>query len=102
MLFLLRVLVGIDDVAGLVLGRPQDHLVGSIAELREIVAGHTLELGEELPRLGPFAVLAEGDLAGDGGEAVTVGCSPRAWRDRGSSWPRPTAPAPARRHRRRA
>ena len=61
--FLLRVLIGIDDVAGLVLRRPQDHLVRGVAELVEIVAAHALELGEELPRLRPFAVLAVGDLA---------------------------------------
>jgi hypothetical protein len=48
-LLLPRVLIGIDDVAGLVLRRPQDHLMAGIAELREIVAHDALELGEELP-----------------------------------------------------
>src|SRR5215469_3417298 len=46
---LLRVLIGIDDVAGLIFRRPQDHLVRGVAELGEIVPAHTLKLGEELP-----------------------------------------------------
>jgi hypothetical protein len=33
-LFILCVLIGIDDVAGLILRRPQNHLVRGIAELR--------------------------------------------------------------------
>ena len=39
-----------------------------VAELREIVAADALKLGEELARLGPFAILAEGNLARDGRE----------------------------------
>jgi hypothetical protein len=59
----LRVLIGVDHVAGLVLGRPQDHLARGVAKLREVVAGDVLELGEELARLQPFAVLPERDIA---------------------------------------
>jgi len=65
LLFLLRVLIRIDDFAGLVFRGPQDHLAGCIAELRQVVAGDVLELGDELARLFPFAVLAERELTGD-------------------------------------
>ena len=65
MLFLLRVLIRIDDFAGLVFRRPQDNLVGCVAELRKVVAGDVLELGDELARLYPFAVLAGRELTGD-------------------------------------
>src|SRR5262249_42537021 len=71
-LFLLGVLVWIDDVAGLVLGRPQDDLMAGVAELGEIIAGHALELGKELSGLRPFPVFAIGDLARDGGEFIAV------------------------------
>jgi hypothetical protein len=37
--------------------------------LRQVVAGDVLELGDELARLFPFAVLVERELTGDGWEA---------------------------------
>src|SRR5262245_8081122 len=59
LLFLPRLVVRIDDVASLVLGRPQDDLVAGVAELIDVVTGDALVLGLELARLRPLAVLAE-------------------------------------------
>jgi hypothetical protein len=58
-LLLPRLGVRIDHAAGLVLGRPQDRLLGAGAELLEIVRGDVLKLREELARFCPLAVLAE-------------------------------------------
>jgi hypothetical protein len=71
-LFLPCVLVGIDHLAGLVFGRPQDRLLGALAELIDVVRLDVLELRQELPRGAPFAVLAESDLADNGLERVAV------------------------------
>jgi hypothetical protein len=58
-LLLPRLAVGIDDVASLVLGRPQDHLLGTLAKLLQVAGDDVLELGEQLARFRPFAVLAD-------------------------------------------
>ena len=63
LLFFLGILIGIDHVAGLVLGRPNNHLVLGVPKLGEVIAGYPLKLREELPRLAPFAVLAKGNFA---------------------------------------
>src|SRR5262245_22363163 len=50
-LFLARVLVGVDEVAALVLGRPQHRRARAVAELVEVARPDVLHLGGELPRL---------------------------------------------------
>jgi hypothetical protein len=56
-LFLSCALIGIDHLAGLVFGRPQDRLFVALAELIEVVRLDVLELGQELSRFVPFTVL---------------------------------------------
>src|SRR5713101_1594547 len=60
-----RLAVRIDDVAGLVLRRPQDDLPAAIAKLLEIVGRNVLELCEEQARFGPLAVAAERNVSDD-------------------------------------
>src|SRR5262249_19443128 len=56
-------------IAFFVFRRPQDHLLGPVTKLAEIVTGHMLELSEQAAGLGPFAVLCE-LRADDGLEAM--------------------------------
>src|SRR6476646_7520048 len=51
---LLRLLVGIDHLAGLVFGRRHHDLRGHILELGDVVALDVLELDLQHPRLRPF------------------------------------------------
>src|SRR5262249_14889411 len=69
---LLGLVVRIDHVAGLVFGRPQDHLIAGVAELIEIISRDVLKLAEELARPRPLAILAEPDVAGHRLEGVGV------------------------------
>ena len=64
--------VRIDHVAGLVLRRPEDWLPAAVGELLDVARRHVLELGEYHPRLCPFAVLGEGEFAGNRRETVRV------------------------------
>src|SRR4029077_10920226 len=69
---LLRVGVVLDHLAGGILACPHDDLVAGVLELIHIVAADMLELGEDYPRLRPFPILAEGNLADDGTEGVAA------------------------------
>src|SRR4029453_5340701 len=71
-LLLPRLLVGIDQRAGLGLGRPDDRLRLPVAELIQVVGLRVLDLGPDHARLRPFAVLAEREIAGHGFEARLV------------------------------
>src|SRR5258707_6679925 len=65
-------IVRIDDVAGLVLGRPQDDFGLGIAELVDVVAFDALELHRHhLGRL-PLAFGVELDVADNGLESIPV------------------------------
>src|SRR3984957_8453172 len=69
--------VRVNEVAGLMLVWPDDNFMGGIPEIVECVADEMLELGEEHPQFGPFAVFAESDIANDGLDGVTAqpGCN---------------------------
>src|SRR5438552_3064519 len=67
-----RLLVRIDDAAGLVLLRPQNDALAGLVELRDVRALDALELHLEHPRRGPLAVGPELDLADDRVELVLV------------------------------
>src|SRR5581483_10562762 len=69
---LLRLGVGIDQLAGGVFRRPQDGLAAVVSPLVEAVALDAVVLHLEHPRLGPFAVGAVFDLALDGLERVAA------------------------------
>src|SRR3989442_1760084 len=60
-----RLAVGIDHLAGLVLLRSQDRYGLRFPELLDIVPLDVVILCPDRPRLGPFAIRAEGDLALD-------------------------------------
>src|SRR6266446_10358237 len=62
-LLLPRLLVGIDQGAGLGLGRPDDRLRLPVTELIEVVGLRVLDLGPDHARLRPFAVGAEREVA---------------------------------------
>src|SRR3954464_15811027 len=71
-LFLPCVGVRIDQVSGLCFRRPHDRLRLAVTELIEVVRLSVLDLRPVHARLHPFAVLAEGEIAGHGLEARLV------------------------------
>src|SRR5438874_8725993 len=70
LLRLARLAVGIDNVAGLVLVWGEDRHGFRFPELLDIASLNAVILHPDGPRLGPFAVRAEGDLALDRLEGV--------------------------------
>ena len=66
LLVLFGVCVRVDHVAGLEFRRPKNRLFAAGRELLDIIRRHVLKLSEDRARLRPFAVLGEGDFAGDG------------------------------------
>src|ERR1043166_4563579 len=71
-LFLPRIPVRIDQLAGLPLRRPDHRQRLAGAELLDVVRLGVLHLRPDRARLGPFAVLGEGEIAGHGLEARLV------------------------------
>src|SRR5579864_595350 len=70
---LLGLRIRINQIAGLVGGRPQDRLFARILELHDIVAaGDMLELRVDDARLRPFAIGAEAYFADDGRDWMAV------------------------------
>src|SRR5438067_6272490 len=72
LLRLARLAVGIDNVAGLVLVWGEDRHGFRFPELLDVASLDAVILHPDRPRLGPFAVRAEGDLALDRLEWMTV------------------------------
>src|SRR6185369_4332375 len=69
-------IVRVDDVAGLVLGRPQDHFALGVLELVDPVALDALELHRQATGLLPLTLVVEFDVADDrleGGLAAELG-----------------------------
>src|SRR5580698_1036423 len=55
--------IRVHEIAGLILIRPDYDFMGCVLEVVQRIADEMLELSEEHPRLGPFAVFAESDVA---------------------------------------